>query len=581
MFCSKCGKQVRENDRFCPNCGAKIIKSNAVAKVNSNKALVENSVQQYTAMQPQYTIQPQPVITVQQKPKQKTLNNNEKKSTKKKANTVPEVILSKVQYESRDLDVVQLSQGPTQKAVRFVEGAAVFVAILLISIFSIIFFVTPVNVLTGQQQGSVDVFTYAFFGDQSLIQTMMNIHDVDSPLSTYFPYLLLIAASVATIIGSIATVFYGLAAFIRYMSGRRGRSIVPIAIADLTVNMISILMIGFFGNLTVDGFSLYAYNPGIEMQAAMWSGLVLVAAVAIYKIVISYRVYLMPTNLLRTIGFVIGIVVGVCIVTFGAGIGLHVLIPFMVPLESAVEGQTPLFIVGCYAIVILLLLITIAAANMARKCMSAIAAENSHGYTFRLYSYFYSIRDYCTTTWLLAIGAAVLLVIMNFFIDSQLGNVLNEIAGGNYFDNVLLILIFAILGVVISMVCNGLTDTMKERDAEYIADCLQRDEAEQIGLDGEDFEEETDEEEYEEEQAPVQSIVVQPIVAQATPSPIVIAPIAQPMQPIQRPLNEDDYVVTDVPADVPDPVDPPVDLPAEQENEADQGEPETKDPEAK
>lgn len=93
--------------------------------------------------------------------------------------------------------------------------------------------------------------------------------------------------------------------------------------------------------------------------------------------------------------------------------------------------------------------------------MSAIAAENSHGYTFRLYSYFYSVRDYCTTTWLLAIGAAVLLVIMNFFIDSQLGNVLDELAGGNYFDNVLLILIFAILGVVASMVCNGLTDAMK------------------------------------------------------------------------------------------------------------------------
>ena len=119
MFCSKCGKPVRDNDRFCPNCGAKIIKETAVANVNPNKSSAGNSVQQYTAMQPQYTMQPQPVITVQQKPMQKAPHSSEKKSAKKKVNTVPDVILPKVQYESRDLNVVQLSQGPTQKAVRF------------------------------------------------------------------------------------------------------------------------------------------------------------------------------------------------------------------------------------------------------------------------------------------------------------------------------------------------------------------------------------------------------------------------------------------------------------------------------
>ncbi len=558
MYCSKCGQQINDTDRFCPHCGAKVGADHAVAKVTKKQPSAPVPTQ-YAAVQPQYAVQPQPIIATVPT-RQKKAPRPEKK-VKKKEQALPDAIRAKVQFESRDLDVIQLAQGPTHKAVRFVEGAAMFVAILLISIFSMIFFATPTDVLTGEAGASVDVFTYAFFGDQSLVRVMMNIKDYEVPISYYFPYLLQILAAVATIVGSIATVFYGLAAFIRYMSGKRGRSIVPIAIADFTVNAVAALMLGFFGNLAVDGFSLYIYGPGVEMQAALWSGLVLIVAVAVYKIVISYRVYLMPTNLLRTIGFAIGIAVGVCIVVFGTGIGLHVMVPYMVPADPAIEGQTPLFIVGCYAIAVLLLLITIAAANMARKCMSAIAAENSHGYGFRLYSYYYSVRDYCTTTWLLAIGSAVLLVIVSFFIDSQLGGVLDEMAGGTYFDNVMLILIFAIIGVVASMVCNGMTDAMKKRDGDYLIECRQQEEANAIDPAGEyvagDYEEEDEEyeEEEEEEEDPssVQSIVVQPIVAQATPSPIVIAPITQPVQPVQpvqRPLEEDDYVVTDVdPAD--------------------------------
>ena len=217
MYCSKCGQQINDTDRFCPHCGAKVGADHAVAKVTKKQPSAPVPTQ-YAAVQPQYAVQPQPIIATVPT-RQKKAPRPEKK-VKKKEQALPDAIRAKVQFESRDLDVIQLAQGPTHKAVRFVEGAAMFVAILLISIFSMIFFATPTDVLTGEAGASVDVFTYAFFGDQSLVRVMMNIKDYEVPISYYFPYLLQILAAVATIVGSIATVFYGLAAFIRYMSGK-------------------------------------------------------------------------------------------------------------------------------------------------------------------------------------------------------------------------------------------------------------------------------------------------------------------------------------------------------------------------
>ena len=61
MYCSKCGQQINDTDRFCPHCGAKVGADHAVTKVTKKQPSAPVPTQ-YAAVQPQYAVQPQPII---------------------------------------------------------------------------------------------------------------------------------------------------------------------------------------------------------------------------------------------------------------------------------------------------------------------------------------------------------------------------------------------------------------------------------------------------------------------------------------------------------------------------------------